>query len=302
MEHNTLDPALRQSSVRFSAWLREKQSAFAIKGLTSPVRQLTLLKPFSEYVLCNELLLSLGLEGRFLENLDWAWDQVECGDVITRLLLARPDSFCVASVYAPFHRLGFHNSRLESVLKAVSELRGTQSVGMPAWLRLGFQHAMAQVMGTQYRPESAGATWLLAKSEPWFINDDILYSITHEVFYASDFGRSLCQLHSDVLRYLEIWIPIWTRCYIEHGNWDITGELIMVAECLPEFSWDRNDPMPALLEQQAESGEVQGLPGAGSSLLDGTETQEQAAFYNCYHTTLVAAMAVSMRQRKLLKH
>jgi hypothetical protein len=294
MENSSLSVA----SARFASWLVENRSSFGVRHVHHPMRQLTLLKPLAEYALCNELLLSYGASSKdHVENLAWAWDEIENGGLITRLLLARSDAFSLASLYGPFRRFGFRNERLESVLHEISMLRGTQVAEMQAWTRLGFLHVIAQVDQVSYDPHAAGATWLLGLPEPWCINDDIVYSVTHEVFYASDFGCSLFSLPENVIRYLNLWIPAWARGYIESKNWDITAELCIVADSLPDFEWD-NDPLPLILANQTDAGSVPGPVGAGGLLMDGSETEEQKRFYATYHSTLVSALAVGVRQKK----
>ena len=287
--------SLEEAVPRFAAWLTSNQSAFSFRRSPRPIRQVALLKPFAEYVLCNELLMSYGIPGSdFAANLEWAWNELEHGDVLTRLLLARPDVFCVASVYAPLIRAGYRSDRLDNLLREIARLRSTQVVEIQTWMRLGFQHAMARIEGAGCDLQSARTTWLRAMPEPWCINDDIMYAVTHEVFYASDFGRSACQLPADLIAYLELWVPAWIRCYEDQQNWDLTAELIMVADCLPGFVWDR-DPMPPLLMQQRKDGHIPGPVGAGGLLVDASETRQQATFFGLYHTTLVAAMAAGLR-------
>jgi hypothetical protein len=175
-------------------------------------------------------------------------------------------------------------------------MRGTQVAEMHAWMRLGFRHAVSSIFNVPYDPYSEGPTWLLGRPEPWCINDDILYSVTHEVFYASDFGRSGISLPENVIKYLRLWVPVWAREYVTRGNWDMAAELIMVADCIPDFLWDDGDPLLVLLMNQTESGQVAGPAGSGSLLQDGSETAEQKLFFSVYHTTLVAAMALGLRQ------
>jgi hypothetical protein len=288
---------LTKAATRFAAWLSDNRTTFSFKRDSHALRQLALLKPFAEYVLCNEVVLSFhAQEGCFADNLRWAWSEIEQGDFLTRLLLARPDVFTVASLYAPLCRQGYRNERLETVLREVSQLRSTKAAEMQAWMRLGFRHAMSQIQGEPYDPEGAGKTWLLEMPEPWCINDEIMYSITHEVFYAADFGRLSCRFPDEIIRYLELWVPVWARYYVREKNWDLVAELTMVADCLGDFVWD-NDPLPTLIAQQTGDGHIPGPVGAGALLMSGSETKEQAGFFGIYHTTLVSAMAVALRQR-----
>ena len=282
---------LETASELFCVWLAEHRAAFGFQRAAHPIRQLMLLKPFAEFVLCNDLLLSYGASHlALLDSLRWAWDELEAGDYLVRLLLARPDIFRLASVYAPLKRHGVLNRRFETVLRQVSCLRGTASAEMQAWMRLCFHHAAAQIEATAYDPAAAGETWLLSRPEPWCFNDEIAYSVTHEVFYASDFGRCDCKLPAAVRRYLELWVPAWTESYAESGNWDLTAEMIMVGECIGGVAWE-SSPLALLLAHQRPDGTVPGPAGSGKPLCDGAQSAAEAAFYANYHTTLVSAMA-----------
>lgn len=291
----SLDFRLTAAARRFGGWLYDNRLSFGLKRASNALRQLALLKPFAEYVLCNELLLSYGMEAEGLtENIEWAWNEIEGGSLLARILLARPDAFCVASAYAPFCRLGYRSQRLDNILRNISMMRGTQVAEMQTWMRLGFHYAMKQIDSRWAIPRCTEATWLRALPEPWCINDDILYSVTHEVFYASDFGRSECNCSIEEVAYLELWLPVWIRNYIEQENWDLTSELIMVADCLPVSVW-KEDPINHLLQQQQEEGHVRGTHGAGGLFVHSSESDQQNLFFNDYHTTLVGAMAVGLR-------
>ena len=133
---------------RFDSWLAHNRHNFSIRLIRDPMRQLVLLKPLAEYALCNELLASYSLSrftSAYLENLLWAWEEIEHGDMVKRLLLARPDAFTIASIYNPFRRIGLRNLHLEAVLRGVSHLRSTRSAEVQAWTRLGFYYSMSQL-------------------------------------------------------------------------------------------------------------------------------------------------------------
>jgi hypothetical protein len=286
---------LESAASRLASWMMDNRARFRISHVADPIRQLMLLKPLAEYALCNELLLSYGSTSEhYVDNLNWIWNEIERGDLLKRLLLARPDAFCVASLYAPLRRAGFCSPYLDIILHEVAKLRGNRAAEMQAWMRLGFLHSMAQIQETTYDPHSAGLTWLLGLPEPWCINDDILYSVTHEVFYASDFGRSSCLLPPNVIRYLTLWLPSWARIYTDSGNCDLLSEISVVADCLREVHWD-SDPLEVVLDKLTSAGSVEGPPGAGNLLSRGSDTREQQHFYSVYHSTLVAAIAIGIR-------
>lgn len=276
----------------FLSWIAGNRAQFSFRSEEHPIRQLSLLKPFAEFVLCNDLLLSYGArDSRLKANLYWAWEEIDQGDYLLTLLLARPDIFRVASVYAPLHRHGYRCAKLDEALQSISAMRSTLGAECQAWMRLCFLHSSAEIFGTEYDPSVVPETWLGLKPEPWCINDEIAYSLTHEVFYATDFGRSKCKFSNDILQYLRVWVPMWTRSYIEEKNWDLTAEMIMVAKCIGEVEWDQ-DVIAELLESQLSNGAVSGPAGSGGLLRQGARSTSEEEFLSDYHTTLVSAMAI----------
>lgn len=60
------------------------------------------------------------------------------------------------------------------------------------------------------------------------------------VFHITDWGNAPHRMPDDVAGYLGTWLPAWIDGCFENGQWDLGGELLAVAACLP-------DPPPVAL-------------------------------------------------------
>jgi hypothetical protein len=168
---------------------------------------------------------------------------------------------------------------MEDVPFRILELRYILDLG-------GFEHSLPG-----YR-DLFGAT-LLAKMPPLacFADEDA-YSVTHTIFYLTDFGsvaietylnRNECTKIRDVVEKL-------LGHYLRARNWDLVAELLMCCTCirwLPapvgDLAWD------CLLAAQLPDGSVPGpFNGPPENVSDSEPLDLQ--FFKNYHTTLVTAL------------
>jgi hypothetical protein len=122
-----------------------------------------------------------------------------------------------------------------------------------------------------------------------FLSDDDVYSITHVLFYLSDFaarriifldGRTVDSIH-DILCHL-------IGVYIRARNWDLTAELLAAEACLGKGSRYSAAGWSTLATVQQRDGRMDG-PYL-TKLAEDARGSEQM-FDACYHTTLVSALA-----------
>jgi len=124
-------------------------------------------------------------------------------------------------------------------------------------------------------------------------SDHDAYSITHVLFFMSDFGfQPITAISASEIRRIADNVQHLLGMYIIRGNWDLVGELMLACHCLRQttsdfyaFGWQ------ALANAQLESGAVPGpyYDYKQASARDGTNLQEYL-FSTCYHTTLVSAL------------
>jgi hypothetical protein len=127
---------------------------------------------------------------------------------------------------------------------------------------------------------------------PIYLSDYDIYSITHTLFYLTDFGRlPETQLSSVRRRRACEIVGKLLAMQIYRGNWDLVGELLLSHHCLRATSDFYASGWQALLAAQWPDGAVPG-PNYRSQATEGmNDTDRQSyVFKHCYHTTLVAAL------------
>lgn len=119
------------------------------------------------------------------------------------------------------------------------------------------------------------------------------YSITHDVFYLSDWGCAPVRGLSDAMlcRTASI-VDELLGMYVYARHWDLVGELLLAAQFLDHASSDfYRSGRRALRDVQLEDGAV---PGPAFDAAEADALEEEArrdyAFKECYHPTLVAAL------------
>lgn len=279
-------------------WIIANQDQFAIPEDANEPTVLTLLKPLGELALTCDILIRYGIQpvsiaGREIKwesILSFCWSQVRDGEKLFKLLQRYPDYFAFVAMYPAFYLHEFRNESLERLIAHMANLRGIRSLEFPPWRALDLSLAM-QVLGLDSPWRSNDLfekTWLYSKPEPWLLSEGTAYSVTHTVFYMTDFGfdqSGLPQVHRD---YLQKWLPVWCQYYSDIRNMDLLGEMLMVTRCIGASScplyWD------VLHRAQHDDGLVPG-PVEGPEIDPAKMNPSRLRFLNHYHTTLVAVLA-----------
>lgn len=273
-------------------WIESHLSDFAFDIEESPDRQLLLLKPFSELLLtCSLLSRRPEFDSRLSNCFSWAWDKLEAGDLLFRLLVARPDLYQLALPVAIFRSKGFENKRLNAVLKSISSLRSFPKFEAEAWVNVSALYSLDLLGIRDLSENDFQGCLLLERPEPWLVTNRAAYALTHEVFYLTDFGRKSDRMPCQIAAYLDCWTPVWLAFFRNKADWDLSSEIIMIGQCLG-LSWTLQ-ALEELTRSQLPSGAFVGPSGAGSHLFNERESIERKAFLSQYHTTLVAAIALS---------
>ena len=173
---------------------------------------------------------------------------------------------------------------IERLPYRILELRHALDLGgfrhtIPAYSELVQQGILAQHMNLAY------------------FTDDDAYSVTHTLFYISDFGKHPIDiLSSEQLEHLRWVIKHLLGMYVRRRDWDITAELLLSSYCLGEpLSKLEEFGFRALANAQSADG---GVPGPQYDY-DCERNQEpefvaEYRFTNCYHTTLVSILVGAM--------
>ena len=147
---------------------------------------------------------------------------------------------------------------------------------------------------------------VLSKDPPvLFLQEIDVYSITHIIFYLSDFGfKTKINLSNRQLMSIRWIIGTLIGLYLFKKNWDILAELLLCCYCLRWFpSPLYHDALQNLLNAQRADGAI---PGPDFIEKDADEMDhdklKRYVFEKNYHTTLISAIVCFMTIRQRIPH
>ncbi|MFJ3671184.1 DUF6895 family protein [Streptomyces sp. NPDC090106] len=216
--------------------------------------------------------------------LDFAWQETARGELFAELMHREPYATYPVELYGAFARAGLRHPRADALAGVTTRLR-TRAVPRDAPTRtLGVLRAEQRIGLTPHGDldTELARTWLGSLPEPWALERRTAYGLTHDVFHVTDWGRARADMAPRTADYLRLWLPAWLECWLAEEEWDLAGELLAVAACLPTAArhgtaWER------LAAAQSTDGSI---PENG--------TLPQDLFRTCYHSTLVAAFAATL--------
>lgn len=293
---NSVSPDKAAAAERAIGWVESRRSEFALPAGETGEGTLRALKPIGELVLIAEKLVrgDSPHSARGRAWLAWAWEALDGGDLLLDILAARPDLIILSTVYASFDQCGFVNRRLRETIESVHEMDAIRAIEFPYWRRLDVRHAMAGLHRTRLGEDAMDGSWLSFRPEPWLLNDDAAYAVTHEIFYATDYGGHPAGVAGELGDYLRLWLPVWLRIYQRRRNFDLFAELLMCAGYLG-FADIHEAGLPALLAEQMPDGAFPGPAGSAANLITSATPGARAHFLRNYHTTLVGILALTAR-------
>lgn len=257
-------------------------------------------KPVGELAMVGRVLDREGVAGsqqaaQLRRLIDFAWyEALEAGELLAWLQREEPFSPIPLEVYVHFRELGYVHRGIERHTRLTAATTSWAALETTPNRRLGISRCEARA---GLRPgvevsEATARTWLGRTPEPWSVEDNIAYDITHTVFHLTDWGRRPERLPDEISRYLSLWLPVWLEEWASKEYWDLLGELLVVDTCLPRPTLDADAWQRFALAQSPE-----GAMPMHRALPD--ETGE-ALFDAVHHSTLVALFASTMATSRAL--
>jgi hypothetical protein len=135
-------------------------------------------------------------------------------------------------------------------------------------------------------------TTLGQRCSPVYLDLESAYSITHTLFYLTDFGSRRLALPPRHMRFIRSLLDALLVHYSRVSNWDVLGELLMVVPVVGGCNTTVYDwASEAFASARRADGSVPANREAATTLLDASEsTRDDLSFRHCYHTTLVALL------------
>ena len=284
---------VHQVGDRAIGWLHRHRDGFRPRPdrSTSDWEVKDRLKPIGELALIGKVLFREGVAGSrqatlTRQLLEFAWrDLLDGGQLLTWMQQQEPMSPIPFEIYVPFRELGYRNPAFERAARLTHGLRSWAALEALPVRRLGIS-AFERRFGLEPSlpaGQAVDATWLGRRPEPWTVELNIGYGITHTVFHLTDWGENPDGLPHDITEYLASWLPAWTDDWLEIGHWDLLGELLVVDACLPRPALDAGTWRAFAAAQGADGA----MPAQGTL----PEGDPDELFDQLYHPTLVAAFA-----------
>lgn len=249
------------------------------------------LKPIGELAQISKVLFREGVAGSrqaalTRQLLDYAWRELlDGGQLLGWMHRQEPVSPIPFEIYVPFKELGYQDPAFEESIRRTHRLITWSALEALPVRRLGLASSERRFGLEPSIPLDFATrqTWLGQRPEPWTLELNIGYSVTHTVFHLTDWGERPEGLPPDLADYLATWLPAWIEDWLEIGHWDLLGELLVVDACLPEPALDAR-AWQAFADVQTPSG---AMPAEGAM----PQGDPDDVFDIVYHPTLVAAFA-----------
>jgi hypothetical protein len=254
-------------------------------------------KPLCELALASSLVLREGVAGAAelsaaRELLDFSWGQLRGGDLLYERQLRHALLTDPLETYVHFARSGFHHAGLEQVIDRCSAEDSMTEVLPNRRLAVANSHRVVGMRRDDDFPSMLRQTWLGRTPQPWALDWYTAYHMTHAVFHVTDWAGMPEELPTDVVEYLENWLPVWFDVWAEAGQWDLIGELLIVSACLPVPRCDR-----AEWELFANVQHADGFLPRDAEPVD---TDPRQRFRDHQHTAVVATIAGTLAMSRLL--
>ncbi|MFE7289649.1 DUF6895 family protein [Streptomyces noursei] len=286
------DPDLLDRIVGGSlGWLTTMRDFFRLPPDTTTDADPNLtLKPLGELAELTQLIASSHPCAEFRDAAGrlfaFAWRETRAGALFAELIRGEPYATYPVEIYGVFAQAGLRHPAVEELVLTTTGLRGWRVAREDHTRTLGVLNAERRIGLAQHADfDTAFAhTGLGLLPEPWALDRKAAYGLTHDVFHLTDWGRNRRRLAPEAAGYLRLWLPSWLENWQEEQLWDLVGELLAVAACLPAAPYDAA-AWQRLAAAQAADGSV---PETGAAP---RPTDPAEAFLACYHSTLVTAFA-----------
>lgn len=292
-------------------WLERNRDGFALPVGADP--EIFRLKALGELAAIAEVLrrppdLPAALRARLHDLLLFAWQQLEEGEVLARYLERRAYPV-LGTTYAVFERLGWRHERTRQRLAEMGRPGGLSAprapaaggVAEPVAAQYGADGVAVLCLGLALSWETLGLpcpwhrgrlfphTRLAQRPEAEELTVPDAYSLTHAVFFMTDWGAQPDGLPAAERAYLTERAPRWMEAFRRQRHFDLYAELAVVLRCIDAPAPAEAEPVLAAA-QEADGG----VPGPAERVAERTRGIEDAGrrrFVSCYHTTLAATLA-----------
>lgn len=275
-------------------WIESSFRFFDPLTHVSPKRTVFAMKGAAEVAMLCSLALRQARRPRYAALAERIFG-IFRNEAVQEHLIRNPASVPSLGLYASLRLCGFEDLRYRARIEALLHSGYLEATERSPSSELDYVHSLHHAgfpvpeVANVYRRTLTGHHPPL---DP-LTNEDV-YTITHTIFFTTDFGRIDPPFFSgDDRRWFRLALPRLTAFYLRRADWDLSAELLITLGAtgttdVPEFvrGWE------LLLKVQNEDGSYDGpvdkLKDVGAPAVE----PEWAVFRDNYHTTLAVLLAI----------
>lgn len=221
------------------------------------------------------------------------WEEIFRDDAVQDHMLASPAEVPSLGFYGSMRQCGFDDLRYRDELLQLLASGYLAAIERPPSSELDFLYSLRVAGFDASAPDTVYRRSMLAHHpSPSTLTTEDVYTMTHAIFFTTDFGRCTPAFFSSADReYFASALPLLTGYYLRIKDWDLTAELLIALSATgvrpPVFSVGWEILSQAQNTDGSYSGPTEGRPA------DQTPSDlEWIAFRNDYHTTLAVLLAL----------
>jgi len=276
-------------------WIESSLGFFDPLTHVSPKRTVFVMKGAAEVALLCSLALRDRRRPRYAALAEHIFG-IFRNEAVQEHLIRNPASVPSLGFYATLRLCGFEDLRYRSRLEALLRSGYLDATERAPSTELDFIHSRQQAGFPAPDTADVYRRTLTGHHPPLdpLTNDDV-YTITHTIFFTTDFGRIDPPFFSDDdRRWFRFALPRLTAFYLRRADWDLSAELLITLAAtgttdVPEFvrGWE------LLLKVQNEDGSYDGPVDKLKEVNAAPAVEpEWAIFRDNYHTTLAVLLAI----------
>jgi hypothetical protein len=223
------------------------------------------------------------------------WEDIFRVETLQDYMLSNPDQVPCIGFYASLRSCGFEDHAYRRRLTTILKSGYLNAVERTPSTELDFAYSLAEAdfvyrdMGKIYRRSMLGQhplTYALTKAD--------LYTITHSIFFTTDFGRRDPPFFTtDDRGYFASALPRLTGYSIRVGDWDLGAELLIALAAVRVDTPVVVAAWKMLMAAQKDDGSFNGpLDAEQASESAANPDREWVTFRDDYHTTLAVLLAI----------
>lgn len=221
------------------------------------------------------------------------WDEVFQQEGVQDYLLRNTGDVPSLGFYASMRQCGFEDRRYREQIARIIRSGYLAAIERPPSSELDFLFSLRLAGFDAPETEAVYRRSMLAHHPPpHLLSTDDVYTMTHVVFFTTEFGRTTPTFFTDADRhYFASAFPRLTGYFLRSNDWDLTAELLISLHAthtqtpVVAAAWD------ILGDAQNPDGSYDG-PSDGKPTADPASDPDWVAFRDNYHTTLAVLLAL----------